>query len=362
MSKLLRYCFPEDRPDRTLLSFILLYFLSFLLLAFIYPVVFAVVVCVVAFVIISEPLIYFIMRLKPISRVIAGVLTLLIFFAAILVLMFFLIPSLIQEAGNFYSFLVKFFETREWEQYFQDNPEIAQNITDVVRSIQPKVLELAQSGLDYITRITPTALTFLFYVVLGMVYLVFYLPSFKINVKYLFPNYCRDEAVVFLRDVYAQIRRFLFSIVIVGMIIGFIIGVMLALVGSRYYLLMGFWGFFTNLIPIVGVILEVIPLFILSFSLGLGTTLGIGVAILFLHTGAFILFLFLMKGYAKINPVATIFLILLFSQIFGLMGSLIAVPFGLTLKIFWQRFITPFFEKNRSILKEECVDSHPDGG
>ncbi len=359
---MLKYFFPENNPERTLISFLLIYSFAFLVLAFIYPVVFAVIVCVFAFVIIAEPIIYFIMRLKPISRVIAGVLTLLIFFAGILILLFFLVPSLIQEAGNFYSFLVKFFERREWEQFFPDNPEIAQNITDMVLSIQPKVLQLFQSGLDYATRVTPTALTFLFYVVLGMVYLVFYLPSFKANAGFLFPNHCRDQAVEFLRDVYTLIRRFLFSIVIVGMIVGVIIGVMLAIMGSRYSLLMGFWGFFTNLIPIVGVVFEVIPLFILSFSLGIQTTFVIAVIILFLHTGAFVLFLFLMKGYAKLNPFATILLILLFSQIFGVMGSLIAVPFGLTFKVFWKRFISPYFEKDRTIRKGDCVGSNPNGG
>jgi len=59
------------------------------------------------------------------------------------------------------------------------------------------------------------------------------------------------------------------------------------------------------------------------------------------HPVAFIMFLNLMKGVVQLNPVVIILLILVCSQLFGIVGSLIAVPVGIMFRVYWRSFIVP---------------------
>ncbi|HIP92408.1 MAG TPA: AI-2E family transporter, partial [Thermotoga sp.] len=64
-----------------------------------------------------------------------------------------------------------------------------------------------------------------------------------------------------------------------------------------------------------------------------------------IHSIAFILFIHLMKGYAKLNPINIIFSILFFGKVFGFLGVFIAVPLAIYVQIIWKRFIDPILER-----------------
>jgi len=330
------------------MSYLLLYGLIFLILALMYPLVFTIAVTIFAIVIILDPIISLFRRFKGISRLIADIMALSVFFAAVVALVFFLVPSLVKEAGSFYSIISRFFEGKEWEKLLTDYPEAAKNITDVLTSIQPKLLELFSTMINFISKVTPQAVSFIFYVTLGAIYSVYYFPIFKDRIVYIFPKEVRGEAYSFLGKAYSQIRRYVFSIFMVGIIVGIIFFFFLQALGSKYAVLLGCWATFTNLIPIVGVVLEAIPLIILGFSQGLNTAIIIIIGLFVVHPVAFVIFLRFMKGYIQINPVVIIFLIPFTGQIFGFLGALIAVPVGILFKVFWESFVSPHLEKKRS--------------
>ncbi len=348
--------------NKMLMYYILLYSIIAILTAFLCPLVFSVIISVIAIVIVLQPLIAFFTKLfgfcdskssKKTSVMIANALAIFIFFASILVLLIFLIPSIVKEAGSFLSFFENFFAKKEWEQLsvFKENPDLSTNINDLLVNIQPKIALYIEGMLTNLSKSTPQVLSFVFYLFLGTLYLVYYFPGFKNKMRYMFPEVIRCEANDFMRELYHQLKRYLFSIFVVAVIVGLMMGTVLSFLGSNYSILLGFWAAFTNLIPIVGVILEFIPLLLLSTSLGINGSIMLLLAILAIHTFAFIMFLNLMRGYMKINPVAIIFLILFFSQVFGFIGSLIAVPVGIFIRIFYERFIRFFFEKKYEIKK-----------
>jgi predicted PurR-regulated permease PerM len=52
-----------------------------------------------------------------------------------------------------------------------------------------------------------------------------------------------------------------------------------------------------------------------------------------------------MKGRARINPVGVILSILIFGAAFGFIGSLIAAPSALVIKVLWNHYVQPQLDK-----------------
>jgi predicted PurR-regulated permease PerM len=334
----------QGGPKKIAAKFILLYALIFLLLSFIYPNVFAIIVSTMAIVLIIDPIVEALMKLRGMVRVFAIVMALLIFFLSILSLIIMLTPIVIEQAGNFYNFMVNFFENRQWEGYFSKYPDIQKSVSDILTKIQPKFLDFVANTLSNITKMTPQVVSFLFYVILGSVYFAFYFPEFKRKIGIIFPQVARKDALNFLRETYLQLRQFVISLFLVAIVVGISFGMFLLFIGVKYSLLLGVWAAVTNLIPIVGVVLEIIPLILTGVSMGLKAVIIITIAVVIIHTTAFVIFLKLMKGYIRINPVVMIFMILLSTQIFGMIGAFIAVPFTIVIRLYWQYFIHPWME------------------
>ncbi|HEW92857.1 MAG TPA: AI-2E family transporter [Thermotogaceae bacterium] len=334
----------QGGPKKIAARFILLYGLIFLLLSFIYPDVFTIIVSTMAIVLIIDPIVEVLMKLRGMVRMFAIIMALLIFFLSILSLIVLLAPSVIEQAGNFYNFMVNFFENKQWEGYFSKYPDIQKSVSDILIKIQPKFLDFVANAISNITKMTPQIISFLFYVILGSIYLAFYFPEFKRKIGIIFPRIARREALDFLRETYLQLRQFVISLFLVALIVGISFGVFLLFIGVKYSLLLGVWAAITNLIPIVGVVLEIIPLLLTGVSMGLKAVVTIAIAVAVVHTTAFVIFLKLMKGYIKINPVVMIFMILLSTQIFGMIGAFIAVPLTIVIRLYWQYFIYPWLE------------------
>jgi len=342
----------QGSPKKIAAKFILIYGLVFLMLSFAYPNVFAIIVSTIAIVLIVEPIVEVLMRLRGMVRMIAIIMALLIFFLSILSLIILLTPSVIEQAGNFYNFMVNFFENKQWEGYFENYPDIQRSISDILSRIQPKFLEFVANAISNITKTTPQVVSFLFYVILGSIYFAFYFPEFKRKIGIIFPAAARKDALNFLRETYLQLRQFIISLFLVALVVGISFGMFLFFIGVKYSLLLGFWAAITNLIPIVGVVLEIIPLILTGVSMGLKAVITITIAVVVVHTIAFVMFLKLMKGYIKINPVVMIFMILLSTQIFGMIGAFIAVPLTIVVRLYWQYFIFPWMESKKEEEKE----------
>ncbi|MCS7233713.1 MAG: AI-2E family transporter [Synergistetes bacterium] len=325
--------------NKTLIRLFILYALLVMLLAFVFPFVFGTFLTAIAIVMILEPLSVFLSRKLRLSQAISNGVTLLLFFLSLTLLLIFLIPSLVRETATFYEMAARFFEKKEWEELLP--PTLAVRLSQLFSLFEPRLLKLLESIISTVTRVTPQLLTFLFYVILGSVYLMYNFKQLRKGIPYLFPKSCRKEASLFLRDVYIQLRQYIFSISIVALFVGVSLGLLLWYLGSKYIILLSFWGFVTNYIPIVGVFLELIPLFLMTFSLGLKASIILGIGVFIIHISAFLIFLRLMGGYIRINPVAIIFLIMLFSSALDILGALIAVPCGIVFRVFWIRFLSP---------------------
>jgi len=279
-------------------------------------------------------------------------LSLIIIFTGLAFLMFFLVPMVFGEVRNFVIFINNFFDNREWEGLFNGTtnflefesnvfPEIEKNFSEYLASLQPKVIEFFNQWIAELPKIGQQLGSFFFFHILITIYLSFYFDTFKENIHKIYPKYTRTVATNFLKDLHVNLNNFVISTIFASLFVGVGAFIAMNILDIRYSLLLSFWAGLTNFIPIVGVVFEFIPLIIVGISSGLVKMLILLIVMSILHGAAFIFFLYIMKGKARINPVGVILSILVFGAAFGFIGSLIAAPSSLVIKVLWNHYVQP---------------------
>ncbi|OAA30061.1 hypothetical protein AT15_00680 [Kosmotoga arenicorallina S304] len=247
-----------------------------------------------------------------------------------------LVDSLIKKDEN------KNEDDTKLEEIEERKAQIMSSIRNILIEVQLKFREYLTAFLEKLPSLVSATFSVMFFVIIGTVYLGYYFGDFKKHLPEIYPGSSRGLAKRFLKDTYGNLERYVVAIILVALVTGISVGIMVKILGLDYSLLMGVWAAITNLIPIVGVVLEFIPLFLLVVS---GQN---WIALVFLlvflvtiHTVAFIVFLKLMKGYTRINPVLIIVMIIIMAQLFSVAGAFIAAPLAIILKKFWEHFIRP---------------------
>ncbi|KLO22930.1 MULTISPECIES: AI-2E family transporter [unclassified Marinitoga] len=321
------------------------YFIIFISIAFISRDVFAIIIFTIGFVLAINLIAKGLNRLK-IPMKIANILALISSLFFLYLLLVLLIPTVIKEISNFVVFLNDFFQKAQWKVLLQNQPEnIVDNIENFMNSLQPKLIELLSNFIELIPTYGQRAFTFLFFLTIGTIYFSFYFESFKEKLQYLYPKSLRKTANEFYNETFNQIEHYVVATLLASAFVGVSAFLAMSFLGIKYQLLLSFWAAVTNFIPVIGVVLEFIPMIIVGVSSGLTTMLLFLLIMSVIHGIAFIIFISIMKDYGRINPVITIFSLLILGSIISLTGALIAVPTAMIIKVFWQIYIKPELER-----------------
>ncbi len=225
--------------------------------------------------------------------------------------------------------------------------QIMNTVRDVLNQIKNFVRTNIPYWLEKIPNFLGTTVYIIFFIILGSIYLSYYFGGFKKFAPLIYPKRSRMNAIPFLKDTYVSLERYLISIIICALIVGFTMGISFQALGLPFALLVGFWAAITNLVPVVGVVFEVVPVLLLAlYSKSWFDFIILVVIIIFLHAFAFILFLKISQGLNKVNPFLIIVLMILMSQLFGFPGAFIAVPACLVIKRIWEHFLKPWMEEH----------------
>ena len=174
---------------------------------------------------------------------------------------------------------------------------------------------------------------------------VYLLKDFNViaqHIKEVFPLPRREEATRLILKINDHLRSFLQGQLIICLILSFIYSIGLTVAGIPLSFLIGFIGGFGNLIPYVGT--------------GAGMSLAIMLALFQYHDFNHILYVIVTFGVGQLlegtvitprvmgkglglSPVMVILSILIFSQLLGFLGLLLAVPIASTVKVFIDEFI-----------------------
>ena len=174
---------------------------------------------------------------------------------------------------------------------------------------------------------------------------VYLLKDFNViaqHLKDMFPFSRREEAMRIISKINDNLRSFLQGQLIICLILSLIYSIGLTIAGVPLSFLIGFIGGFGNLIPYVGT--------------GTGMALAIMLALFHYHDFNHVVYVIVTFGVGQmlegtvitprvmgkglgLSPVMVILSILIFSQLLGFLGLLLAVPIASTVKVFIDEFI-----------------------
>ena len=172
-------------------------------------------------------------------------------------------------------------------------------------------------------------------------YFFFDTPDVKRGFLGLIPPQARPKTLAILSDVDRVLGAFVRGQVLDGLILAVMVSVMLWALHVPYALLIGVAAGFLNLVPYLGAIIGFIPSVTLALAYN-GWENALLVALLFAVIqqvdGNFILPR-IMKENVLLSPLVIIISILVFSALFGVVGTFLAVPVAAILRVLKLHFL-----------------------
>ncbi|MFN6991350.1 MAG: AI-2E family transporter [Fervidobacterium sp.] len=277
----------------------------------------------------------------------AVTLALILYFSVLIYAFINIMPPVFKQISSFYEFISKILDSKYWEEYLKDNPPLLELINNLVELIRPMLNEfLSYAALTFAKNI-PNALTILFYSILFTVYITMYTSWTTKSLPGLFPRRVRPLIEDFLKKLGIGLSSYVDVLLLGAIIVSLAFYVLFSFYLPEYKVLLAFWGFVTNLIPIVGVVIEWIPILIVTLGLGLKDFLIVNLIVALVHLGAFLFFVFIMKKKADINPVLMLIFIFLIGLVYGLVGTFFAVPVAIFFVTLWNEFIKNELDNER---------------
>lgn len=271
----------------------------------------------------------FIKKPKSLSRVLANVLIfLMIAYSAV---NFF--PVIIKEAQRVFSEVDRIRASLE-------NMEIPEWVSSIMSNISASFSEGALSLVNRIVGYVPSFITAAVLIVITSFIVSSLKRLVKENVSYLFPK-DPEDGKRFLKTTYSEFERFVGGQVLVAIFVGVFVGVgaFLFRIPSAFFL--GMLAFITDFVPYLGVIISAIPLLMLSFSVhGLyGLLIGTIILVAANQLEMWILAPRIQSSALNIHWFIILITILIFGDLFSFGGVLIALPFLIFLRNYWEHYV-----------------------
>jgi len=151
----------------------------------------------------------------------------------------------------------------------------------------------------------------------------------------LFPAHQRKRMNEFLKKLNFSLARFFRGTLLLMLIVGFIVGFFLWVLGIKYYLLLGIIAALCNLIPNIGYVLSFIPAILIGV-LSPAPVVNV-VKIVSVYVGEqllenFVLGPIIIGKSAKLHPVVVMIVLIMGGAIFGFWGVVLAVPLTICIR------------------------------
>ncbi|SHN62198.1 AI-2E family transporter [Fervidobacterium gondwanense] len=277
-------------------------------------------------------------RIK-IPHAFAVIISLAVYFGVLIYAFVNIIPVVVKQVGPFYEFMRNILDSKYWQEYLKDNPQLSEIIGKIADWASPQISEVFNNYLLEFAKKIPNFLVILFYSILFTIYITIYTRWTTSSLPGLFPKKVRPIVEDFLKKLGTSLQSYVDILLLGAVIVSVSFYVLFSAYLPQYKVLLAFWGFITNLIPIVGVVIEWIPVIIVTLALGLKDFIIVNIIVALVHLGAFLFFIFIMKYKADINPVLMIIFIFVIGLTYGLVGTFFAVPVAIFFVTVWNEFI-----------------------
>ena len=294
-----------------------------------------------------DPLYKFILN-KRAPKVLAIIIIFGIIITLLLLTIFFLIPSLINQLNILYKEIPKFIENYQ-NLILSIKPQLSKfiNPADVeillkenLSGLQKSVLGFSQSIIIYLSNIVSSITFGIVIVPLILFYLMRDIFKFKESLYIFVSKKNKKEFKEVLEEIDNIVSGFIRGRIIVCFIVGTLIGVGLYFLHLKFALIIGIVSGIFNFIPYLGPIVGLVLTLIFALGNSWWTLLMIVVLFVLVNQleAVYLNPNILGKGLG-LHPLTVILSILICGQLLGILGVLVAVPLAAILKVLATRYL-----------------------
>ncbi len=294
-----------------------------------------------------DPLYKFLIN-KKIPKLFAILVVFAIIITLLILTIFFVIPSLINQLNVLYNEIPKFINKYQ-DMILSIEPQLSKfiNPADVeallkenLSELQKNILGFSQSMIIYLSNIVSSITFGIVIVPLILFYLLRDILAFKENLYTFVSKERKKEFKKILEEIDHIISGFIRGRIIVCFIVGTLIGIGLYFLNLKFALIIGIVSGIFNFVPYLGPIVGVI--LALIFALGSPWWVLLMIVILFVLVNqieAIFLNPNILGKELGLHPLTVIVSILICGQLLGILGVLMAVPLAAILKVLLFRYL-----------------------
>ena len=285
---------------------------------------------------ITTPLVKFLQEKLKINRMIGILITLSLLFGLIALGVIYLLPILINQLSSLInSTQGLYWEIQSFVNQLSKNPLFRNlNIQSTIQQLNLSYVDILQNILNSVTNSLGSVLSAVVNTLMILIMTPIFLVYFLMDGHKLLPMLertvlKRDKLNIssLLTNLNATVARYISGISIDALIIGALAYIGYSVIGLKYALVFAIFSSLANLIPYVGPSIGLIPMVITyAFTDPQKMVAALIYMLIIQQVDGNILYPRIVGGVMKVHPITIMVLLLLSSNIYGVLGMIVAIP------------------------------------
>lgn len=264
------------------------------------------------------------------------------------ILLLFVIPMVVEEVNrlveNVPTYIAQLQEALAQLESFYAGTAVPPSVRETINQALEKYLDRLEARLDIDASLAALLAGIggmfgvMFNFVLGPILAIYLLKDRAIlrdSFHRLFPGRYREQVIRLLADINRVLSGFVHGRLIISAVVGVIVAVALALLGVRFYLILGLFAGLTNLIPYFGPFIGAVPALLLAAMESWSLLLWVAIVyIVIQQLDGFLLTPRVLSNRTGLHPIAVVFAVLAGGSLLGFWGLFLGVPLAAVIKIF----------------------------
>lgn len=285
---------------------------------------------------ITNPLVKFLQDKLKINRMIGILMTLSLLFGLIALGVIYLLPILINQLSSLInSTQGLYWEIQSFVNQLSKNPLFRNlNIQSTIQQLNLSYVDILQNILNSVTNSLGSVLSAVVNTLMILIMTPIFLVYFLMDGHKLLPMLertvlKRDKLNIssLLTNLNATVARYISGISIDALIIGALAYIGYSVIGLKYALVFAIFSSLANLIPYVGPSIGLIPMVVTyAFTDPQKMVAALIYMLIIQQVDGNILYPRIVGGVMKVHPITIMVLLLLSSNIYGVLGMIVAIP------------------------------------
>ena len=285
---------------------------------------------------ITNPLVTLLEKKLKINRIFGILITLFLLFGLVTVGVIYLLPILINQLSSLINSTQNlYWEIQSFVNQLSKNPLFKSlNIQSTIQQLNLSYVDILQNILNSVTNslgsVVSAVINTLMILIMTPIFLVYFLMDGHKLLPMLERTILkRDKLNIssLLTNLNATVARYISGISIDALLIGTLAYIGYSVIGLKYALVFAIFSALANLIPYVGPSIGLIPMLITYFFTDPHKKLAALIYMLIIQQiDGNILYPRIVGSVMKVHPITIMVLLLLSSNIYGIMGMIVAIP------------------------------------